>query len=203
MSSSKPIIGLAGGIGGGKSAAAAVLADLGCVVARSDEAGRAALLDPAIRDALTSWWGPEVLDDSGEINRAAVARIVFNDPKQRKRLESLTHPWIHARRDELFVAAPDTAPALVIDAPLLFEVGLDEQCDAVLFVDSSREERLARLQTTRGWDEEELSRREDSQLPLDVKRSRADYVIQNDGDLSDLAVQVRRVVSEIVESRRS
>jgi dephospho-CoA kinase len=199
----KPVIGLAGGIGSGKSAVAEILADLGCVVAHSDEMARAALREPAIREQLVTWWGEGILDEGGEIDRSAVARIVFADPGQRRRLEALTHPWIESRRAEQFAAAPADAPALVIDAPLLFEAGLEEQCDAVIFVDTERPVRLARLKAGRGWEEADLGRREDSQLPLDVKRSGADYVIQNDGNLSDLAAQVRLVLSQIVASHRS
>jgi dephospho-CoA kinase len=199
---SKPIIGLAGGIGSGKSAVADILERLGCVVAHSDEVGRAALRDPAIRDELVVWWGETILDEAGEIDRSAVAAIVFGDPAQRRRLEALVHPWIEARRAAQFAAAPPEAPALVIDAPLLFEADLEKKCDAVIFVDAPRQTRLERLQSGRGWTEEDLRRREDSQLPLDVKRSRADYVIQNDGNLSDLAAQVRSTLSEIVASRR-
>ena len=201
--SSKPVIGLAGGIGSGKSAVAEILADLGCVVAHSDEMGRAALREEAIRDQLVAWWGEGILDEDGEIDRSAVARIVFADPEQRRRLEALTHPWIESRRAEQFAAAPPNTPALVIDAPLLFEAGLDERCDAVIFVDAERQVRLARLKAGRGWEEADLRRREDSQLPLDVKRSGADYVIQNDGNLSDLAAQVRLVLSQIVAFHRS
>jgi dephospho-CoA kinase len=197
-----PILGLAGGVGAGKSAVAKILADMGCVVVNSDEQGRAALRDPVIRDTLVSWWGESILDEEGEIDRSAIAAIVFNDPDERRRLEGLTHPWIRARRDEAFAAAPPETPALAIDAPLLFEAGLDAECDAVLFVDAPREMRLERVRAARGWDEAELARREDSQLPLDLKRKKADHVIWNDGDLSDLVAQVQRVLSEILDAHQ-
>jgi dephospho-CoA kinase len=201
--SSLPIIGLAGGVGAGKSAVAEILERLGCVVADSDGTGRAALRDPAIRDTLVGWWGDDVLDEMGEIDRSAVAKIVFARPDQRRRLESLVHPWIEVRRRTLFGQAPPDTRALVIDAPLLFEAGLDAECDAVIFVETDRAARLARLTENRGWGEHELARREDSQLPLDEKRARSDYVIVNDGDLRALIEQVRRTLNEIVQPRRS
>jgi dephospho-CoA kinase len=196
-----PVLGLTGGIGAGKSAVAAILAKMGCVISNSDAEGRAALRDPVIRDTLVSWWGDEVLDDAGEIDRRVVADIVFHDATQRKRLESLTHPWIRARRDGLFAAASPDTPALVIDAPLLLEVGLDRECDAVLFVDAPDAVRLKRLEQHRGWDESELRAREESQLPLDEKRKRADHVIRNEGDLSELSAQVRSILHTILNSR--
>ena len=96
-----------------------------------------------------------------------------------------------------FAAAPPDATALVIDAPLLIEAGLHRQCDAVIFVDASRETRLTRLVATRDWSNAELRRREDSQLPLDVKRSKADYVLRNEDDLTALSTQVRATLETI------
>jgi dephospho-CoA kinase len=199
-SGSPPIIGLAGGIGSGKSAVADILARLGCVVCNADSLAREALRQPEIRDEIVRWWGREVLDDAGEVDRPAVAAIVFGRPEERKRLESVVHPWVQSRRKALFEQAPADARALVIDAPLLFEAGLDAECNAVIFVDADRARRLARVADRRGWDEHELSKREDSQLPLDDKRARSDYVISNNGDLQALAEQVRRTLNEIVRS---
>ncbi|MHC4768558.1 MAG: dephospho-CoA kinase [Planctomycetota bacterium] len=198
----RPVIGLAGGVGAGKSAVAAILSRLGCVVCNSDDLGRQALREPAIRTKLVGWWGREVLDEAGEIDRAAVAAIVFRRPEELQRLELLVHPWIEARRKALFAMAPADACALVIDAPLLFEAGLDAECDAVIFVDADRGTRLARVADGRGWDEQALGRREDSQLPLDEKRARSDYVVSNNGDLRALSEQVHRTLNEIVQNRR-
>ncbi|MHC4274951.1 MAG: dephospho-CoA kinase [Planctomycetota bacterium] len=198
----RPVIGLAGGVGAGKSAVAAILSRLGCVVCNSDDLGRQALREPAIRTKLVGWWGREVLDEAGEIDRAAVAAIVFRRPEELQRLELLVHPWIEARRKALFAMAPADACALVIDAPLLFEAGLDAECDAVIFVDADRGTRLARVADGRGWDEQALGRREDSQLPLDEKRARSDYVVSNNGDLRALSEQVNRTLNEIVQNRR-
>ena len=196
-----PVIGLAGGVGSGKSAVAGILRDLGCFVTDSDRDGRAALRDPEIRDELVRWWGRSILDPGGAVDRAAVARIVFTDAAERRRLEALSHPWIEARRREQWAAAPEDVAAFVIDAPLLFEAGLADSCDAVVFVEAAREKRLERVRI-RGWDDEELSRREESQMPLDEKRDRADYVVENNGDLDRLTEQVRRVLSEIVNSHQ-
>lgn len=91
----------------------------------------------------------------------------------------------------------------MIDAPLLFEAGVDRACDAVVFVEADRDTRVRRLAESRGWDEQELSKREDLQRPLDEKQARADYVISNTGDLDALTEQVRRTLSEIVQPHRS
>ena len=201
-SSTKPIIGITGGIGAGKSAVARILSQLGCFVVDSDDLARQALLDPVVLETLVLWWGRGILDPQGQIDRRAIAGIVFTRPAERKRLESLVHPWIEKRRLARFKTAPDAAPALVIDAPLLVEAGIDEQCDAVIFVNCDRSKRLDRLTQNRGWSDRELNQREESQLPLDAKRTRADYVVDNDGDLPSLTGHVRRTLHEIVRSHR-
>jgi dephospho-CoA kinase len=193
----KPVIGLAGGIGAGKSTVARILRELGCAVVNSDDLAREALRDPDIKRELVKWWGQNVLDATGEIDRSTVAHVVFADPAERKRLEALTHPWIEERRREHFAEAERSTCAYVIDAPLLFEAGVDQECDAVIFVDAPRKLRLERLMRDRGWSEEELNRRESSQLSLDEKRSRADYVVENTGDLAALAEGVGKVLKTI------
>src|SRR5687768_13103209 len=92
--SQPPVIGLAGGIGSGKSAVAKMLGEMGCLVSDSDAAARDAMRDPKIKATIVQWWGGRVLDERGEIDRSALAKIVFNDPAERRRLESITHPWI-------------------------------------------------------------------------------------------------------------
>lgn len=191
MSGRPPVIGLAGGIGAGKSQVAATLAELGCLVSDSDADARAVFAEPSVIETLRSWWGDEVVADDGTIERSEVARRVFADPEQRIRLEELVHPAIHARRRARFEAAGPGTRALVIDAPLLFEAGLDAECDAILFVDAPREVRLERVRRHRGWDEAELERREAAQWPVDRKRERADAVVEN--AVEDDPTLVRRV----------
>lgn len=89
------------------------------------------------------------------------------------------------------------ARAFVIDAPLLFEAGLDGECDAVVFVDAPREVRLERVRRTRGWDESELARREAAQLRVEEKRRRSDVVVSNDGDEATLGARVAAVLDRL------
>ncbi|MCC6909110.1 MAG: dephospho-CoA kinase [Phycisphaerales bacterium] len=195
-----PVIGIAGGIGSGKSEVARLLAAMGCVVTHSDEDVRQVLLEQDVRDRLVEWWGPQVLDQAGRIDRRAVARIVFEDETQRRRLEGFVHPKVDARRKRKWAQAAATGPvtAFVIDAPLLFEAGLDRNCDAVIFVDAAEQTRLARVKEGRGWDAAELHRREKNQWPLETKRERSDYVIVNEGDVADLSRRVRLTLDEIL-----
>ncbi|MEX2218875.1 MAG: dephospho-CoA kinase [Phycisphaerales bacterium] len=199
MSVRPVVIGLAGGIGSGKSRVAAELGRLGAVVLDSDAEARAALERPEIRGTLREWWGPAVLNADGSVNRGGIARIVFGDAEQRRRLEGLIHPLVKRTRAEAIRAAREAgAPAVVIDAPLLFEAGVDAECDAVIFVQAPLRLRMARVSSARGWDEAELSRREAHQLPLAEKRRRSGFVIQNTGSESDLETEVARAYRRIL-----
>lgn len=193
-----PVIGLAGGIGSGKSTVAGVLERLGCVVSDSDAAARALLDDPTVRGLIVSRWGDEILMPEGGVDRRAVARVVFSDSGERTWLESVVHPRLGIQRQEARRRAQDAGAAgFVIDAPLLFEAGIDVECDAVIFVDCPREERLARVRAGRGWDEAELDRREKAQLPLDEKRRRSDYLVRNADDPAALEAEVREAFRRI------
>jgi len=193
------VIGLAGGVGAGKSTVARMLGELGCVVSDSDAHARAALDRPEVRDRLVDWWGEEVVGADGRVDRRRVARIVFEDPEARKKLESVVHPLVHeGRMEDMERARAIGAPALVIDAPLLLEAGVDRECDAVIFVDAPEAVRRERVRRERGWDASELERREKAQIPMEQKRRRADYTVENAGDLAPLAREVEEVLRRIV-----
>jgi len=198
-----PVIGLVGGVGAGKSAAARCLERIGCVVIDSDSRAKALLDDPAVADTLVRWWGDRVLDHAGRVDRDVVAGIVFEDPAERRRLESLIHPLLAARRSETIERAKQAgAPGVVIDAPLLIEAGLDSLCDAIVFVDAPVADRLRRVARDRGWSAEELDRRQAAQAPLEIKRHKAHYVVTNTGSADDLCRQVRRVFDQIQNVQR-
>ncbi len=204
-----PIIGIAGGIGSGKTAVARALAALGCEVCNSDDAARTVLALPEVSAAIikrVAREGRGVALSDGSVDRSALAHAIFTDPVLRRDIESIMHPRIEALRRAQFAAASTTARALVIDAPLLFEAGLDRECDAVLFVETPRALRLDRLHVARGWSDAELARREDSQLPLDEKRRRSSDVVENHADAASLERAVAVVLGRIlarVEARSS
>lgn len=199
-----PVIGLAGGIGSGKSEVARRLARRGAVVSDSDAQARALLREPAIADILVRWWGGSILGPDGLPDRSAVAAVVFKDPAQRRRLEGLVHPVLASQRRAALrraARAVPPAPLFVVDAPLLYEAGLDRECDAVLFVAAPREVRLRRA-AARGWSESELMRREAAQLPLTVKQARSTFMIDN-GDLpaGELDRQISAVWPRLLAAR--
>lgn len=201
MFAGKPIIGIVGGIGSGKSHVARLFGELGCLVIDSDAQVRDAYRDPGVRATLRQWWGDGVFRLDGSIDRSAIAARVFSHPGERRRLEELIHPMVHAARERAMAAAADDPEvvAFVWDTPLLIETGLDRECDAVVFVDAPLEVRLARVAASRGWDAAELARRENSQHPLDTKREISDYLVRNTADAgTDVRGQVREVLSRIL-----
>jgi dephospho-CoA kinase len=199
----KPIIGITGGIGSGKSTVAGMFGEIGCLVISSDEQVRQAYQDPAIVAEIRNWWGDDVLQSDGQLNRRKIADIVFNDPEQRKRLEGLLHPRVSELRAQRMAEAGDDpqVTAIIWDTPLLFEAGLRGGCDAIVFVEAPLVQRLQRVTHDRGWDEAELRRREKSQWPLDKKREISDYIIDNTADADYVRGQVREVLFRILAKR--
>ncbi|MFQ5591009.1 MAG: dephospho-CoA kinase [Phycisphaerae bacterium] len=198
----KPIIGLVGGIGAGKSSVASILESLGAAVIDSDRLTHDELRDAEVIATLRTWWGARVCPDEGSVDRQAVASIVFDDPAELTRLEALLYPRLARRREELIrvYSADQAVVAIVLDAPKLYEAGLHRLCDAVIFVEADREVRLKRLATSRGWSERQLRKRENLQKSLDEKRAIADYAIVNHSAVADLRPAVERVLAAVLAS---
>jgi dephospho-CoA kinase len=196
-----PILGLAGGIGAGKSTVARAFERLGCHVIDSDVRAKAALEIPRVREQLVQWWGTDILTKDQRVDRAKVASIIFSDPAERERLEALVHPIVRQDRARMIEeAAAAGAAGIIVDAPLLFEAGVDQECDAVVYVDTPREERLRRVRESRNWTQAEFDRRESSQLPLEEKRRRCRFVIDNGQDSPELESQARAILGQMTGS---
>ncbi len=195
----KPVIGLAGGIGSGKSTVAAILEELGAAVIILDQIGHEELEDPEVVATIREWWGDQVLRPDGRADRGAIRGIVADNKDQRERLERLLHPRIARRGEQLLTCyrADPGIRAVVWDAPLLFEVGLDKRCDEVIFVEADEAVRIGRVAHQRGWSAEDLRRMEKSQKPLDFKKKMSDYVVTN-SDIDELRRQVADVFSKIL-----
>jgi dephospho-CoA kinase len=199
----KPIIGITGGIGSGKSTIAGMFGEIGCLVISSDQQVQQAYHDPAVISQLRKWWGDGVLQADVQLNKRKISDIVFSDPQQRKRLEELLHPRVAQLRDKQMEEAGrgEQVKAIIWDTPLLFEAGLQKGCDAVVFVDVPLAQRLERVTRDRGWDEAELRRREKSQWPLDKKKEISDYIVDNTADADFVRGQVREVLFRILAKR--
>jgi len=196
-----PIIGVAGGIGSGKSRVAHMLAEEGGgAVHDADAVAKAQLDEPDVRDQIVSRFGPDMLNPEGRIDRKQLAERAFSDRAARQWLEGVIHPRVAADRQRFMEQARrDGATLVVLDVPLLFEVGVAEQCDVVIYVDAPEAVRLQRLVASRGWDESELRRREKNQWPLDRKRDLSHHVIRNDRGLDGCRTQIQQLLPRIRE----
>ncbi|HEX8273954.1 MAG TPA: dephospho-CoA kinase [Longimicrobiaceae bacterium] len=192
-------VGLTGNIAAGKSSVVRVWRALGAVVVDADELARRAV-EPGTPGLarIVEAWGPEVLDAEGTLDRAALRRIVFADPEARARLEEIVHPAVQALRGEEYRRAEEAGARLVVaDIPLLFEVGMADEFDVVVLVDAPEEERLRRLVEDRALDPEEAVRMIDAQMPAELKRARADLVIENGGTPAELESRARDAWAEL------
>lgn len=182
------LIGLTGNIASGKTVVADLLKEKGATLIDADALSREAVL-PGTRalETIVSRWGREVLDASGNLDRAALRRIVFADQAQLGELNAIIHPEIARLRDAAIDAARKQGDKIVVCViPLLFERKMVDNFDTIVLVDAPRELRMERLLETRGLDEAEAMNMIASQMPAELKRARADYVIENTGPLESL-----------------
>jgi len=196
------LVGLTGGIGAGKSAVAARLAELGAIVIDSDRLAREVVAPGTEGLAeVVEAFGEGVLAPDGSLDRPAVARLVFGDDAARRRLEAIVHPRVRARAAEIAAAAPSDA-VVVNDVPLLVEAGLAAGFDLVIVVLADASTRVARLARDRGMAEAEARARIAAQATDDQRRAVADVVLHNDGTPDELREAVDRAWREEILPRR-
>jgi dephospho-CoA kinase len=192
----KPVIGLVGGIGAGKSTAAQCFDRRGGFVIDGDALGHEALRQPEIVERLVARWGESVRKPDGSLDRRAIGRIVFANPGERSALESMVFPYIENRcQEEINCGMTDNSVKFVVlDAAVLFEAGWNTNVDRIVYVDAPREMRLERLLARSGWSEADLTAREAAQWPAAEKKARADAIVVNAAGSTELQEQVDRVL---------
>ena len=196
------VVALTGGIGSGKSTVAALLAERGAYVVDADQLAREVVTPGSSGLAeVVDAFGEGVLRPDGQLDRAALASVVFGDPRARAVLEGITHPRVEQRARELFGVAPRGA-LLIYDVPLLAvgrgEQPLLDQFAAVVVVDASDETRLGRL-LARGLEAGDAERRMSAQSSREERLAIADYVIRNDGTLKELRAEVDQLWGLLTE----
>lgn len=193
----KPILGIVGGIGSGKSYISSLFAKHGGYVIDADRLGHLALLNTEVKKQIKEQWGNDVFNDKGEVDRKKLASIVFAQPQEKARLESMVFPYIRQGiLDVIHQHQSDVRVKLfILDAAILLETGWKEHCDATIFIDASEATRLKRV-AGRGWTMDELRRREASQWPLDKKKAACQHVIPNEGDEVLTETLVKNLVNQ-------
>jgi len=198
------VIGLVGGIGSGKSFLSKALSKRYRVaLVEGDATGHQVLKEESIKRAIRDKFGGEVFDQEGEVDRRRMSSLVFGSSPQAREaravLEAIVHPHITERLTQQ-IAAARVRPEIelvVLDAALLLEAGWRSLCDRVIFVDASDEQRLSRVEQSRGWSPAQLRAREESQFSLERKRREADDVIDNSRTADHALTQLEAILSRI------
>ena len=195
----KPLIGILGGIGSGKSTVAAEFAKLGCEVIDADKIAHELLDQLEVRQQVVDLCGEGIWDSAGKIDRQKLADIVFADAERLSSLDKIIHPLVLKRAEELIGLYKHRGgvKAIVLDMPLLVEVGWDKRCDKLIFVDCRRQIRIDRVKKMGVFDENQIKIRENFQISLDKKARLADNTVDNNSDFSALVKQVANIFSHI------
>lgn len=192
------LVGLTGGIGSGKSTVAAMLRERGVPVIDADALARQVVEPglPAHGEIARAW--PEVIADDGRIDRKALAARVFADPASKARLEAMTHPRIRARiADERTALGAAGHRLAVLEAALLVETGIYRELDGLIVVVASEASQVRRVVARDGCTPEAAMARLRAQQPAEDKVRVADYVVENDGSLSDTRARVEAVLTAL------
>lgn len=194
------VYGLTGGIGSGKSAAAAIFEELGIPVVSADELSRM-VVTPGSEGlaAVVDAFGGDILDAAGELDRRKLGKKVFRDPAARGRLEAILHPRIRDAFQDVLTTLEATGQHLCIyEVPLLFENNLEKTMKAVILVSAPEAARIARVMARDTLTVDEVKARIATQMDDASRRARANHIIENDGDLAGLRKQVEALLHKLV-----
>lgn len=199
-------VGLTGGIASGKSTVSEAFARLGAKVLDADKVAREVVLpgQPAWRK-LQQVFGPEYFLPNGEVNRSKLRGLVFADPEERDKLNAIVHPAVMKEIDQRFeqLTASAQDAVVVIDVPLLLEVGVAHRFDRVIVVYVPEDIQIKRLKQRDGFSRQEARQALSTQMVLEKKVEQADYVIDNSGTRDETRSQVEKVWAELIQLARS
>lgn len=187
------VIGIAGGIASGKSTVAEMLESLGADIIDADKICHRLINTNDIAYEITKRWGNHIQDNHGKIKRDVLAEIVFSDREEVTALNSIIHPKAikEIKNSIAILQAKAVTKAIILDAALLVESNLIDICDIMLFVDTKQNTCKTRVQYSRKWPLDEITKREKFQGLLQKKRKIADIVINNDHSKEDTLNQVK------------
>ena len=192
------LVGLTGGIGSGKTTVARMFETRGAVVFDADLLARDAIAPGTRgREQVIERFGPNVLAPGGDIDREALASVVFADPAARRDLEAIVHPEVRRLFAEGTDAYRDTDAVVVFSAPLLVETGMHTAFEVLIVVSAPVGTQVDRLLRERGMSEAAIRQRIAAQLPLEEKAEVADILIDNEGTLEELEGQVERIWTDL------
>ena len=198
MINGKITIGILGGIGSGKSTVAGVFSANGCAVINADKIAHDVLEEDGTKKQICEAFGEGVFEGES-VDRKKLGEVAFESEGNWARINGIIHPKVLAEIDKLIdvYSRDKSVRAIVLDVPLLVEVGLEKKCDKLIFVECSPEIKVARAEKN-GLSEENLKKRENFQFSLDKKAQLAHYVVHNNSDLGKVTDQVIQFLSTII-----
>jgi len=196
----KPIIGIVGGICSGKSTVANEFAKLGCKIIDADKIAHELLQKKDVKEKIVNLFGQNILNSTGKIEHQKLADVVFADTEKLSSLNKIIHPLILKGAEELIKQynSQIEVKAIVLDMPLLIEVGWAKRCDRLIFIDCEQKKRIDRAKKMGIFNENQIKIRENFQISLDNKANIADNVVDNNSDFSTMVRQVADIFSYIV-----
>ncbi len=201
-SGKRPVIGILGGLGSGKSTVAAEFGKLGCAVIDADRIAHELLERSDIKEKVVECFGGGITAGNGAIDRRKLGEVVFADSGQLKRLTEILHPAVLERVEGLIEGykRDSLVRGIVLDMPLLLEIGWEKRCERLIFVDCDEKKRAKRAKKMGVFGENQLKVRENFQISLDKKRTIADNTVVNNSGFSELSRQVAEIFSSIVDN---
>ena len=194
-------VGLTGGIGSGKSTASNFFELFGSFVINADEEAKKILSsNETVQHELISEFGTDIIDASGKINKAKLARVAFQDEDHQQRLNSVIHPYIYNSIDDYFndVLKDGKFDIFIVDGALIFESGYDVHMDYIVVVTALLKNRMERALARQTLSREEILKRIELQWPEEEKVNLADFVIHNDGSEEDLKKNVKSLIEKLI-----
>lgn len=180
------LVGLTGGIAAGKSTVAKRLVDLGAIEVDADLLAKEAVAAGSEGlKAIVAKWGLGILGEDGELDRAAMAKIIFEDPKQRDLLEDIVHPAVAARSREMILSAGEDS-IVIYNVPLLVEANVQLPFDLVVTVEAPQESQIERMIRHRGMTRDEAAARIRAQATPAQRAARADVILNSNQSLGRL-----------------
>lgn len=193
------LIGLTGGIAAGKSTVAKRWAENGAIEIDADQVAREVVEPGTVGlNGIVEHFGPDVLNESGELDRKQLGRLIFSDPSKRELLNSILHPLIKERTKLLLAALPNDS-IVVYNVPLLVEAAVDHAFDLVVTVEAPEDEQLRRLVQTRGLSESEARSRIAAQAKPVERAARADRILNSNQDINLLMRDADALWREILK----
>jgi len=193
------VVGLTGGIASGKSTAGRIFREAGIPVICADELAHEAVMPGSVAlEKIRQRFGEEFIDSEGNLNREAMASLVFRDKDKRRELESIIHPWVAEEQEKMLREfAIQGHKIAVVDVPLLYEAGLEKSFDTVVVAYVPPEVQIQRLTARDRINESEARARLDAQLPIEKKKQLAAAVINNAGSLEQTKEQVLLLIEKL------